>query len=436
MSSATHPEGEAEGSPPRGTPPWRRVAGAVARPFLSLDVCALRNLVTVGICLRLMFMMFTDGSNDIHTWAKFARQLSEWGLLEEYERQKTFNHSPLIAYWTVAARWVSMELGLPFRFVWKLLPFASDVVATVVVVKVVRPARGELAAWRAAAIFALALPSLWITGHHGNTDSLCALLVLVSALCLDRRRFFLAGLAFAAALNVKLLPFVVFPALVLSRRGWRELWRSAAGFLVGLAPFVPVVLFAWEYFHRNAISYNSHPNRWGIHMILWAGFDLDNFDWWFQRNYGGWFQLADDQWRVAARYVMMGLSAVIGFFARRKGWSAIEMVLVVIAMFLVLTPGIGVQYFVLPLLPLVVFDPKRALFYSLAMGAYLSAVYLHFWDGKWPLRSRHSHPIDIWVGLIGLVSWAALIELIITSVRRRRGPDGEPADALSADSAP
>ena len=66
---------------------------------------------------------------------------------------------------------------------------------------------GELQAWRAAAVFSTSLVSIVVTGHHGNTDSACAVLTLAAvALIADGRRPFVAGLAFAAALNVKLIP--------------------------------------------------------------------------------------------------------------------------------------------------------------------------------------------------------------------------------------
>src|SRR3712207_5550656 len=72
-----------------------------------------------------------------------------------------------------------------------------------------------------------------------------------------------AGLALAAAVNVKLIPVILIPGLLLSLRTRRDAWRFLAGLSVGVLPFVPVLLAAGRSYYgdRKSTRLNSsHAN--------------------------------------------------------------------------------------------------------------------------------------------------------------------------------
>ena len=107
-------------------------------------------------------------------------------------------------------------------------------------------ALGMSALWRfcgrpAFAVYALCPAAILISGFHGNTDCLYVALVLVAAIAFDRQRYFLSGLLWSAALNVKLMPLVLIP-MVVSRHTecqWPRSGSPGSGLAVGLALFLP-----------------------------------------------------------------------------------------------------------------------------------------------------------------------------------------------------
>src|SRR5580765_7421442 len=102
--------------------------------------------------------------------------------------------------WARTAFWIGDHTVVPFRVTFKLLPLAADVLGVWVIYALAKKRGGELHAWRAAAVFSTSLVSIAITGHHGNTDSACAVLTLAAvALIADGRSPFVAGRAFVAA---------------------------------------------------------------------------------------------------------------------------------------------------------------------------------------------------------------------------------------------
>ena len=239
--------------------------------------------------------------------------------------------------WAQTAVWIADHTSIPFSLTFKLLPLAADLLGLWLVYALAKKHGGELHGWRAAAVFSTSLVSIVITGHHGNTDSACAVLALAAvALIADGRRPFVAGLAFAAALNVKLIPLLLLPAVAVLLRDVRTMVRSGAGLALGLTPFLPPVIFVWEAFQRNVIAYQPRPKPWwGIDFVLSSGFDLPGA--------GRWLRFLDVEYATHGRYVMMAASLGLGVWGRWSKRSAVEVAALIFAMFLFLTPGMGVQ---------------------------------------------------------------------------------------------
>ena len=66
-----------------------------------------------------------------------------------------------------------------------------------------------------------------VSGYHGNTDAVYAMLSLLAVYLLqDRNRPLLAGLALGLAINIKLIPVLLIPPLVLAAQSIREMLCS------------------------------------------------------------------------------------------------------------------------------------------------------------------------------------------------------------------
>ncbi len=393
----------------------------------SLDPRTLRWLVLIGMMIRIALWLAAEGSNDIRIWERFSGEINTDGVLATYTKDPMFNHPPLMALWALAAAKIGEALTIPFAIVFKVPMLLADVAAAFTMQRAIRRRGGsENAAWGAAAIFALCPVSIWITAFHGNTDSLCAYLAFLAVMLVDdSERPFLAGFVFALSLNVKLIPLVFGPALLLCQaKSLRQALLFCLGGAIGVTPFLAPILKVGEAFYTNAIAYNSHPNQWGLHFFFFQGFRVQAVT--------EELTAIDLLWAKVARYVILAASAGAGIWARVTKQRAADACAVVIATFFLLTPGVGVQYFVFPVLLFIFIDRARGLFYSLVGGLFVGGLYVHFMTGWLPMSSKHDHQFPMPAAMVGVVVWIALLELVWSRIRplaalQRRVPALDPA---------
>jgi hypothetical protein len=369
-------------------------------------------LLLLAFIVRVALWAVSEGSNDARLWQQFAREIASRGLLDEYVKNSRFNHPPLMGLWSLLALRVSEGTGLAFAKVFKMLPLLADAGALLALRSwALRTGRDDRVV---VGVAATSLIVILTSAYHGNTDNACAALVLCAALLVDAGAPpFSAGLVYAAALNVKLIPLVVGPALFLVQaRSLAAAAQWVGGVAVGLLPFAAPVVAVGEAFYKNAIAYNSFPNRWGIHFFLDEAMKR------VEPGPRALLREVDLAWQAHARYVIMATSAVLGLHARRTGRSAVAVTAATLAMFLVLAPGIGVQYFVLPALALVAASPLRGAIYGATAALFVGCAYVSFSPLTLPLASYHKGPYPIWVGVVGVVTWLVLVEFLIAHLRR------------------
>src|SRR5206468_345775 len=118
---------------------------------------------------------------------------------------------------------------------------------------------------RAVTAMALGPVGILIGAYHGNTDNVYAALALLAVFALaDLRRPFVAGLALAAAMNVKLIPVVLVLPLAACCETIGGAKLLVAGLMVGALPLIAMMLLAGSAFVRNVLSYTAQRDRWGI----------------------------------------------------------------------------------------------------------------------------------------------------------------------------
>jgi hypothetical protein len=210
---------------------------------------------------------------------------------------------------------------------------------------------------------------------------------------------------------VKLIPLAVFPAVALLLHDGRTMMRFGAGLALGLTPFLPPVLFVWEAYYRNALTYQPRTLWWGIPFVLSSASVLPGV--------GSWLRIIDVEYFTHGRYVIMAASFGLGVWGRWSKRSAIEVAALAVAMFLFLAPGIGVQYFVLLVPVLVMTDLRRAAIWGLVAGLFVSAVYVYFHEDWFPFRSLHRTLLPMSIKVVGLATWLLLLEFMCSSFRQR-----------------
>jgi hypothetical protein len=377
----------------------------------------LRAAVALALVVRTVLLVLSYGTNDMEAWYTFAAALSTRPLCDVYQHVVgmfgQFNHPPLIAtvegwLWPLAR-----ALHLPFYVAFKALPFVADLVTAWLLFRIHaarEPRRGLLAA----ALYLWNLDAILVATVHGNTDALCVAAAFSAIfLAQERQAWFWGGLLLAVAGNVKLIPAMLLPAFVLACPSGPALLRLAAGGAVGALPFVPALLSCRAIFTDKVLSYTPHLDRWGL-PFLWSNVLP-------RPSLLAWFLLH-------AKPLLWGallVGAVLGRLARR---APIEQATLAFALFLLLTPGFGVQY-TLYLAPfLLATNLWLGAVYGLLAGGFLAVSYAHFARfSPLPVRIHLFGQLPMTAAWVGFAAWlwvALVVAWLCARIARALGRPG------------
>ena len=395
-------------------------------------VAAWAVVALLGIAARFWLAAVTWGTNDADSWCVFGHYINRWGLFFTMTWEVNLNHPPLPLYWAMVAYRCATPSGYweieQFRPAWfpavfKLPVILADAGTCWLLYRTWARRAGPAVGAAVAAGYAWSLCAILVSGYHCNTDGVYAYLCLLSVYCLEERRaWFAGGLALAAAINVKLTPVLLIPVLLLSCRHWREAVRFAGGLVVGVIPFLPVLVVSGEYFYARAIRYNSNPENWGLIYLLMAATGGPPHD---IANATVGAAAGPQLFFAYGRHLLLAAVAAWAVAGRRlqaRGRAdRYDLGAVTFALFLVLAPGFGLQYMVAVLPLLFASRPRWANGYGLAAGAFALVVYWAQWPGKeWPpnsqFRGRFPWPAPLW----GLAAWGLLVAYVVSTLVRKR----------------
>jgi hypothetical protein len=383
-----------------------------------------RWLVWVGLAVlvRLLIAAMSIGSNDALLFHTFAGEIRHFGLIETYRIDGLLNHSPLVGLWAALASWLAERFPQPFGetgafcFIFKLPVIAADLATAWIVWKIWQARLGPHRAGAIAAAAAWSVIAILISGYHCNTDPIYAMLCLAAVYLMDdRKSFFWGGLMLAAAINVKIVPVLLIPCLLLSCGTLQDARRFVLGLSVGVIPFMPVLCFAAPSFFHNALAYNSNVNRWGINFFLMLG----------SHHASG----AIETYHNVGRYLLFALIVAWALLSRFKPrWNRYEIGAVTFAIFLVFTPGFGIQYLAILGPMMYAAWPRMANRYALSAGAFALAIYLSQLHRAIPIYSVLG-TYSVIESVIGLIVWAVVVRYMVATVMRDRQTISGPLDA-------
>src|SRR4051794_9395652 len=233
------------------------------------EICAI--VILVGAIARLLLWWNSIGSNDVLIWYSHAEAIRIYGIAGTYEQVQAFNHPPLVGLYARAALALADADMHAFARLIKLPALAGEALAMALL--------WRFAGCRTAAVYALLPAPILVSAFHGNTDCLLAALLLGSALAFDRDLYLLAGLLFGAAMNVRVVPLVLVPVVLLATPSVRALSRLAAGLAIAAIPFVFPALTAHQAMIRNMVSYTPNPDNWAHLSVLNPALDQPLLAW-------------------------------------------------------------------------------------------------------------------------------------------------------------
>ena len=389
----------------------------------------LTAIVLIAVLVRYLIIANVIGTQDLHAWTRFGAALLDDGLIATYHADKEFNHPPLMGLWAELCMWLYRHAGLWYPIGFKSLAVIGDVLAAAALMSWWTE-RQAATSWKFAphavvAAFLFNPVSLLMTCFHGNTDSMLGALCLIAALLAQRNRPFLAGLVLAAAFNVKLVPVFLVPPLVLSQPNRRAMLQLAAGVAFGLVPFLPVLALAGRDFYAHAIAYNSNAERWGLQLFLQEAATAPRI-----AELAIWLRHA---FEAVARYVIAAVSVGLGLWCwRGRRGQPLVLAAIMLSVFLLLSPGFGVQYLVWPVALIFAVDRWAAIRWVVVAGVTACLLYNQHWNGQFVNAEVHlSRPMDTIVCLFGLLSWLVLLRFVARQMSALRSIAADTAPASS-----
>jgi hypothetical protein len=387
----------------------------------------LAGLSVVLFTAKALTAWFTTGTDDALFWGLFARTVDRVGPVAIYSEHLVirYNHPPPIGWLLVGLNQLT-DLGLPFRFLIRLPACLADIGSTFLVFELLRRRAALRTAVTGAVVVAVSPVLFVISGFHGNTDSVFVCFVLLAVwLLADADRPVLAGLAFAAAVGVKLVPIVLLPALLAAafRRGRGVRFTAAAGLAV-LASWLPAVLREYPAMKANVFGYAGQTGTWGISALL--------------RRLGA--TGAIDAYAGAGRYAVLAAAALpAAWWAWRRAGDLPAAVGLALVTFLALSPAFAPQYLAWPVAAGALLSPVLAGVYSAAAGTVLVVLYTK-WSGGFPWDRAHPRPASRSDLVLLLAAWAVLAGgAAALGLRRLAAGRGSPHRAdprLPADTGP
>ena len=346
-----------------------------------------------GCAARLWLWWISLGTNDLFAWFKFGESIAANGLAATYANIQDFNHPPLMGLYAMQMWWWSGDDPWTFAHLMKLPGLAGEAIILWALWRFAGPKAAAAYAWLPSAIL--------LSGFHCNTDCFYVAFVLVAVIAFDRQFYFLAGLLLAASLNVKLIPLALLPMVLIAAPNWKALLRLTAGLAIGVAPFVAPALTAGPAMYRNMVAYNSTPDSWGLLALFNHSARIPGL-----ATVGPALR---GVYEVIGRYVVLASITAVALLSKFRGCRPLAgQAALGAALFLILTPGFGVQYviFAAPLLCLV--DVAEGLRWGWFSGWFIALVYWGFRIHAEHLLSlfHTDYPFPSWV--FGLAAWAVL----------------------------
>lgn len=364
----------------------------------------------LGLILRAVQLATSIGTVDASNWLRHVLYVEQLGVLRCYPASRLINHPILgleVAYWS----WkLGGLIGLHFFDVFRIVMCVADLVTALALVAIARSV-GANRVWTSL-VFFLSPAAIFISAFHCNSDPLMVMFIVLALLAAIREKPVLAGVLIAAAVGIKIIAFAALPLLLFAFRGWKARAKFAiAAAIVGALIFVPPVIVSGWVAIRNVFGYTGWRGAWGFHLLLnIVGMAIPQI---VPKDSSAYLTPL----LIVAMLILWGVEA---WRARRDAIDPQRLIRVVRLAFLLvlfLGPGFGVQY-LMWILPYPAFFLRRwfAVLLHGLVSVFLFAVYTS-WSGGWPWLFAKGSTNPVWVGVLGLIVWAAIGAAAVMNAR-------------------
>ncbi len=354
--------------------------------------------------LKVVIATNTIGSNDVVIYWKLGSMIGSEGLLETYRSTAAMNHPPAIGMALKTLHAASGSERELFAFLVRFVGIAGDFVLGCLVIFSLRKAGAEMSPGWGRQLLLIASPvAVMVSGFHGNTDPLLALLMFWSVYFGWKNSPALSGTLFALACQIKVVPLLILPILLLHwwDRGLLRRFLVPAVTLIVLG-YLPILLQEPIVLGR-IVGYSGIQGIWGFPM------------WLRLTNLPAFAPLTFTELTVAQQVVTTVLKAVVVIAVTWMAWvrrrePAVEMFTkcgLAFMIFFFLAPSAAPQYMVWPLPFLLFMSRGVQVAWTASAAAFLFFFYNTICGGlPWYFGDSTRDLVPLWVTWT-LLPWAA-----------------------------
>ena len=328
--------------------------------------------IAVASLVKLSFALFTIGTSDVATWRSFADSVQACGSCV-YQSVgpygDRFNHPPFIIYFLKLI--AGADRLFPF---WLRLPsILADIGSVLLIRKMLPKVSVSLLI-----LLSLNHVSILVSGFHGNTDPLMIFFVVLTLYLFSIKRVGWAGAAFGMAINIKIVPLLVVPAVFFYLRGWkaRTIFCSVAVFVV-LVLSAPYVFNSPLAIIKGTLGYSGMYGKWGTSRILIA-FPLS--------------KTGHDTASLIFRLIIVAVTLLGSYSMSKRGVHLFCQIGFILFLFFFLTPSLGVQYLVWTVPFVLALGLQWSIAYYASAGLHLFLTYNYWSHGQWYFADSHIEP--------------------------------------------
>ena len=382
-------------------------------------------LVLAAFVVKAAMAFFTYGSTDVLIYEADVTKLirdggaalyrdgirTEWCGHPDQRPCPPFNHPPFVIRALEGWALLAEISGLPLRFWLRVTCAVADVGSLVVLARLLRRRWKEARA---------GVALLWFAA---SPIAILVFFVLLAIVLVEEGRpAWLAGVALGMAMDVKVLPVLLLPAVLLALDGSRRRIEfcvgAAATFLVGS---MPLLLEAPELVVTRVFGYRSQSGSWGLSLLALLLGQNPHLAW-LGETYARHGTLLSLGLVLAASLWRRPLHRPDALFTRAG---------LVMCLFVAVIPGFGVQYLVW-LVPWVVglgSGPTAAYYIA---GTWFLFGYYSATAGAFPWYLANSLERFAWSAKVlglGLICWVVVCVMAFMHARRLAERGGESSRA-------
>jgi len=342
------------------------------RNNLKLQIKPIYIIILFALLLRLALAFGFEATGDTGGWILGGRtglEKTQLGLGNGtvYDGACTaqcVNWPPLTYHYMIAMRWSYLHLNpfqLPEFGFYKLVSVFADV-GIVILLFLISKRFHQPNPLAFAAIYAFHPIALYVSGFHGQRDSVWLFGLLLSTLLLENKKILLSALILGIACATKIPVILYLPYVVLSIKGFQKKIQYILVFMITFVLLsLPEIITYPNYILEKVVGYKGLYGFWGLSGIIAK----------IGRAIG--IANAADIAYVYQKYCMLASVAIISLILIYKKCDRFISLFIINLAIMAISPSYAIQYFIwlLPFIVLYSYTYTKFLFLYTAFCIFL-----------------------------------------------------------------